>query len=187
MILTGPSTDLRPLHPGVGSGELVVLTAPLSFWGGVDRRTGAIIDVHHPQHGAGLAGRVLAMRAGRGSSSGSSVLAEVLRNGNGPAAVLLAEPDLILSLGVIVAAETYGLYCPVAVLSASVFAQLRTGDWAQLCAEAGTSAITAGAGNLQIWPAGEPGQTQPIDAHTTSAEGERFTARTLPSEIEEIA
>ncbi len=152
MILTGPSIDLRPMHPGEAVGKLVVLTGPLSFWGGVDRRTGAIIDVHHPQHGIELAGRVLAMRAGRGSSSGSSVLAEVLRNGTGPAAVLLAEPDLILSLGIIVAAEVYGIHCPVAVLSYAVYRQLRTGDQARLSAAAGSSSVTAETATLQTWP-----------------------------------
>lgn len=151
MILTGPSIDLRPMHPGEAVGELVVLTGPLSFWGGVDRRTGAIIDVHHPQHGVELAGRVLAMRAGRGSSSGSSVLAEVLRNGAGPAAVLLAEPDLILSLGIIIAAELYGIHCPVAVLSNPVYRQLRTGDQARLSAVAGSSSVTAETATLQTW------------------------------------
>jgi predicted aconitase with swiveling domain len=128
-----------------------VLTAPLSFWGGVDRRTGQIIDVHHPQRGMGLAGRVLVMRAGRGSSSGSSVLAEVLRNGTGPAAVLLAETDLILSLGVIAAAEVYGLRCPVAVLSPTAYAGLRTGDRARLSATGNTGSLTATTATLTTW------------------------------------
>ncbi len=39
------------LVPGLaGAGEALVLTAPISFWGGVDPRTGLIIDVSHPQH-----------------------------------------------------------------------------------------------------------------------------------------
>ena len=174
MILSGPSPDLRPLHPGDAEGEIIVLTALLSFWGGVDRRTGEIIDVHHPQHGRALAGRVLVMRAGRGSSSGSSVLAEVLRNGTGPAAVLLAETDLILSLGVIAAAEVYGLRCPVAVLSPAAYGALRTGDRARLTAAGDPGSLTATTATLRTWnPLQRPGPepaAPPLRAATTIGE-----------------
>ena len=54
------------------------------------------------------AGRILVMRAGRGSSSGSSVLAEAIRAGTAPAAIVLAERDAILAVGAMVAAELYG-------------------------------------------------------------------------------
>lgn len=143
MILRGPGEDLRPVHPGRAGGPLLVLDAPLSFWGGVDRRTGVVIDVHHPQCGQSVAGHVLAMRTGRGSSSSSSVLAEVLRNGVGPAAIVLTDIDLILSLGVIVARELYAVECPVVVVSGAGFARLRTGDRAELVATGGPIPGTA--------------------------------------------
>lgn len=154
MILTGPSTELRPLHPGTADADIVVLDSPLSFWGGVDRRTGAVIDVHHPQCGLVLAGRVVALPSGRGSSSSSSVLAEVLRYGAGPAALLLREPDLIISLGVIVAAELYQHFCPVVVLSAAAYEQLRDGDHAHLEATAGDVPVTAVRAHLETTPTG---------------------------------
>jgi len=150
VILHGPSTDLRPLHPGSAYAELAVMTAPLSFWGGVDRRSGVIIDVHHPQHGVALAGKILVMRAGRGSSSGSSVLAEVLRNGRGPAGIVLAEADLIISLGVLVAAELYGLRCPTVVVSDAAYARLDHGVLARLHAEAVGDSLTADRARLDI-------------------------------------
>lgn len=153
MILTGPSADLWPLHPGRDEGRIAVLEAPVSFWGGVDRRTGVVTDVHHPQLGLVLAGRVVALPAGRrGSKSSSSLLAEVLRRGRGPAAILLREPDLILSLGVIVAAELYGRFCPVVLLAAGRYDQLGDGDRAVLVATAGPVAVTAVHARLQTWP-----------------------------------
>ncbi len=106
----------RTLVPGVGSGEALVLTEPLSFWGGIDPATGAVIDTHHPQLGANVAGRVLVLPSGRGSSSSSSVLAEAIRAGTAPAAIVLGEPDPILALGAIVALELYGRTVPVAVM-----------------------------------------------------------------------
>ena len=95
----------------------LALAEPLSFWGGLDPDTGAVADRRHPQHGARVAGSVLVMPFGRGSSSGSSVLAEALRQGNGPAAIVLKAPDEIIVIGVLVAAELYGTECPVVVVA----------------------------------------------------------------------
>lgn len=111
------------LHAGRGEGEVLALDAPLSFWGGVHESEGTVIDVHHPQHGATLAGRVLVMPSGRGSSSSSSVLAELIRNGHGPAAILLREADPIVALGALVAAELYGRQVPVLQLDDAEYAE----------------------------------------------------------------
>src|SRR5918992_545613 len=95
----------------------LVLTEALSLWGGMDPASGELIDAHHPQRGASLAGRVVVMPSGRGSSSSASVLAEAVRAGTAPAAILLGEPDLILAVGAAVAEELYGIVVPVVVLS----------------------------------------------------------------------
>lgn len=84
------------------------LVEALSFWGGVDSGTGQVIDRHHQQHGSCLAGKVVWLPAGRGSSSSSSVLLECARLGTAPAALLLAAPDMILGVGAEVAFELYG-------------------------------------------------------------------------------
>jgi predicted aconitase with swiveling domain len=108
----------RVLVPGTASGPAVVLEEPLSFWGGFDPATGRLVDTHHPQVGAALAGCVLVMPAGRGSSSSSYVLAEAVRAGTAPVAVVLGEPDPIVALGAIVAEELYGVGLPVVVAPA---------------------------------------------------------------------
>ena len=107
--------EAATLVAGEAQGRALVLDEPLSFWGGVDPTTGDIVDVHHPQRGAKVAGRVLVMPSGRGSSSSSSVLAEAIRAGTAPAAIVLAEPDPILALGAIVARELYEVEMPVVV------------------------------------------------------------------------
>jgi predicted aconitase with swiveling domain len=99
-------------------GRALVLADTLSLWGGMDPATGRVIDAHHPQRGASLAGMVVFMPGGRGSSSSASVLAEAVRAGTAPAAFVLGEPDLILSIGAEVAAELYGVRVPVVVGSA---------------------------------------------------------------------
>lgn len=97
-----------------GEGPALVLDAPISFWGGVDPRTGRIADVRHPQHGESVAGKVLFLPGTIGSSSASAVLLELVSNGNAPASLVLHEPDAILLLGLVVAREM-GLEPPVAV------------------------------------------------------------------------
>jgi predicted aconitase with swiveling domain len=108
--------EARLLVPGFAHGEAAVLDEPLSLWGGMDPATGRVIDRRHPQLGRELAGKVLVMPSGRGSSSSSSILAEAIRAGTAPAAVLLQEPDPIIVLGAVVAEELYGRSIPVGVV-----------------------------------------------------------------------
>lgn len=105
----------RPYADGQAEGPALVLTEALSFWGGVDSDTGAIIDRSHPQVGASVAGKILVMPGARGSSSSSSVLAECLRRGTGPLGILLARPDPILTVAALVARSLYGIACPIVV------------------------------------------------------------------------
>jgi predicted aconitase with swiveling domain len=97
-----------------GAGEALVLTAPISFWGGVDPATGRVADVRHPQQGECISGRVLFLPGTIGSSSASAVLMELVHRGIAPAALVLHEPDAILLLGLIVAKEM-GWETPIAV------------------------------------------------------------------------
>ena len=120
--------EATTLAPGAAEGRPLHLDEPLSFWGGLDVATGRIIDLRHPQAGESVAGRVLMMAAGRGSSSGSAALAEMLRGGVGPAAILLKRRDGIVIVGALVAAELYGLACPVALVG--------EGDWERIAASA---------------------------------------------------
>jgi predicted aconitase with swiveling domain len=134
--MSSPGTELRgwSLHPGSAHGTLLVLDEPLSFWGGVSS-DGTVVDAHHPQVGATLTGQVVALPSGRGSSSSTAVLAELIRSGNGPAALVLAECDTILVIGALVAAEMYGIELPVVELDPQALAGLRSGALADVHAQ----------------------------------------------------
>lgn len=106
---------MRALVSGRTTGEVVFLDEGLSFWGGFDPETGRIIERSHPQYGESLAAKIVSMPHGRGSSSSSSVLAEALRLGTGPAGMVLDEPDSILVVGSLVARLLYGVECPIYV------------------------------------------------------------------------
>lgn len=110
-----PAVQGEILVPGApGEGEALVLTAPISFWGGVDPKSGRISDVRHPQYGETIAGKALFLPGTIGSSSASAVLMELVHSGHAPAALVLHEPDAILLLGLIVAREM-GWRTPIAV------------------------------------------------------------------------
>ncbi|CAN7560295.1 aconitase family protein [Pseudomonas sp. LjRoot277] len=115
----------RSLVAGAAQGALLFADVGLSFWGGVDPYSGEVIDRHHPLSGEHLAGRVLAIPSGRGSCTGSSVLMELISNGHAPAALVLAEPDEILTLGVLVAQTIFERSLPVLCIGREAFAALR--------------------------------------------------------------
>ena len=114
VLLPGPSITAAAL----------ALTAPISFWGGVNPRTGEIADARHPEYGQGIAGRVLLVPATIGSSSAAAILLELVHGKRAPAAIVLHEPDAILLLGLIVAKEM-GYETPIALrLDRAQFADL---------------------------------------------------------------
>ena len=121
------------------AGRALVLAEPLSLWGGVDPATGEIVDGHHPQRGERLAGRIVVMPAARGSSSSASVLAELARAGVAPAAIVIGEPDLILSIGSAVAEELYGVEIPVLVRAPERLAGIRNGERVRIGPRGGLS------------------------------------------------
>lgn len=114
----------RLLVAGSAGGRLLRLDDNLSFWGGVDPASGRIIATAHPQHGRSVTGRIIALERSIGSSSGSSVLLELLARGKAPAGIILGEPDQILTLGAIVGAEMGYGSIPVVQLPASEFEAL---------------------------------------------------------------
>ena len=114
----------RSLVAGAAQGALLFADVGLSFWGGVDASSGEVIDRHHPLSGEYLVGCVLAIPSGRGSCTGSSVLMELISNGHAPAALVLAEPDEILTLGVLVAQTIFARSLPVLCIGREAFATL---------------------------------------------------------------
>jgi len=93
----------RSISRGVGTGELLVSPAPISFLSGVDPETGIIVEKGHPLFGKCIAGKVLAFPFGKGSTVGSYVLYALSRNGHAPAAIINEEAEPIIVTGAIIA------------------------------------------------------------------------------------
>jgi predicted aconitase with swiveling domain len=114
----------RILHGGVARGNVLALTAPLSFWGAFDPRSGEIIDIHHPQKGLCISGTILMMRETRGSGTAPGGMAESIRLRTAPSGVILITPDINLAIGAKVAQALYGRSCPVLSVSEGEYAKL---------------------------------------------------------------
>jgi isopentenyl phosphate kinase/predicted aconitase with swiveling domain len=91
--------DAVRLTPGAAAGRLLVLTDPLSFYGGVDPDTGVIVQAGHPRRGECLTGRVLALPRSSGSTVGSWTLLRMANLGTAPAAVVSQATDAVLVTG----------------------------------------------------------------------------------------
>ncbi len=121
------------IQPGTAEGQVLACAEPLSFWGGVDPATGRVIDIHHPLAGQSLAGRIVVMPGTRGSCTGSGVLLDMALNGHAPAALIFAEPEDVVTLGAMIAAEMFDRPLPVLRLTGDAYAAL---------AQAGRARIT---------------------------------------------
>lgn len=131
----------RMLAGGAAEGPVLSLDEPLSFWGAFEPKTGVILDVHHPQRGACVKDTVLVMTETRGSGSAPGAIAEAIRRGTAPAAIILAEPDINVAVGAEVAATLYGRHCVVACVTPQELETLRGARRLRIAAD---GAITPG-------------------------------------------
>lgn len=129
----------RCILAGSAQGPIIATNEALSFWGGIDPATGRIIDVHHPLHGVCITGAVLMMPSTRGSCTGSGVILDLALTGRAPAALIFAEDEDVVTLGVLIAAEMFGRNLPVLRLSEDAFAALAAAPQAHISANAITA------------------------------------------------
>ncbi|MBW2057615.1 MAG: DUF126 domain-containing protein [Deltaproteobacteria bacterium] len=126
---------------GRARGEVIVTSQPISFWGGVDPATGRVNDPRHELFGQSIAGRVLAFPFGKGSSTTSLIILELTRVGKAPAAIVNLRTEPILAAGPLVSRHFYGREIPVMTLDPEDFGKLRTGQHAEIDADASVLTI----------------------------------------------
>ena len=97
MILKG-----RTIYQGVATGEALVTSQGISFFGGVDPETGVVVERDHELEGECIAGKVLVFPSGKGSTVGSYTLYRLKQAGLAPAAIINAECETITAVGCII-------------------------------------------------------------------------------------
>jgi predicted aconitase with swiveling domain len=115
----------------------MVTDQPISFWGGVDPKTGCINDPRHELIGKSISGKVLAFPFGKGSSTGSLIMLELARVDKAPAAIINVRTEPILATGPIVCKHFYGKEIPIVSLDEKSFRMLKTGQHAVVNATEG--------------------------------------------------
>ncbi|OYT57279.1 hypothetical protein B6U70_02555 [Euryarchaeota archaeon ex4484_162] len=93
----------RTISPGKVSGEVLFSPEPIGFYGGVDIKTGRIIEKDHPLHGKCVKDKILVFPCGKGSTVGSYVIYGLKKNGMAPRGIINRETETIVATGVILA------------------------------------------------------------------------------------
>jgi predicted aconitase with swiveling domain len=88
---------------GKASGPALVSKDAISFLGGIDPKTGDVIEKGHALYGKNVAGRVLVFPGGKGSTVGSYVIYQLKKNGVAPAAMINVRAEPIVAVGAIIA------------------------------------------------------------------------------------
>jgi len=93
----------RMISPGKAKGEALVSKEPIGFYGGIDPKTGIVIERGHELEGECVKDKVLVFPCGKGSTVGPYVIYGLKKNGMAPAAVVNKETETIVATGVILA------------------------------------------------------------------------------------
>lgn len=92
----------RTIYKGIGEGEALATTQPISFYGGVDPNTGIVIEKGHELQGKSVKGKVLVFPTGKGSTVGSYTLYRMKKNGTAPAGIVNRECETVVAVGAII-------------------------------------------------------------------------------------
>jgi predicted aconitase with swiveling domain len=118
--------------PGTGDGLLLFTQQAISFWGCVDPVTGNITDKRHELFGESISEKVLVFPFGKGSSTGSLMLLELLRINLAPAAIINVRTEPLLATGPVVGKHFYGKSFPIVNIDETDFGLLKTGMVAEV-------------------------------------------------------
>ena len=126
----------RPVVGGVAEGEALVTAETISGWGGVDPKTGTIIETRHELKGRSFRNKVLVFRGAKGSSGWSSMFHICRIAGTAPLALVFNEMTTKVALGAVV------MRVPsVTGLDQDPLAVIRSGDWVRVDGDRGLVAI----------------------------------------------
>ena len=127
----------RNVVPGVAEGEAMVTNDRISGWGGVDPRTGTIIETRHELRGQSFAGKVLVLPGAKGSSGWSATFHMARLSGAAPAAFLFNEMTTKMALGAVVT------HAPsMTDFDRDPLEVIETGDWVKVDADQGIVEVT---------------------------------------------
>ena len=127
----------RCIVKGKGSGEALVSREPMCFYL-CDPETGTVIEKNHPLQGKSLAGKVLVLQSGKGSSVVQvDGFYQLWVKGNLPAAIIVRETEPVLVSSAVVVDAVM-----VDRMEADPFETIRDGDYVEVDADTETVRVT---------------------------------------------
>jgi predicted aconitase with swiveling domain len=127
----------RKVVGGVAEGEALVTRDRISGWGGIDPRTGTIIETRHELKGQSFKGKVLVFPGAKGSSGWSAQFHIARLTGAAPLALLFNEMTTKIALGAVV------MHAPALTeFDRDPLAVIETGDWVKVDADRGVVEVT---------------------------------------------
>jgi hypothetical protein len=122
---------------GVAEGEALVTRDRISGWGGIDPRTGTIIETRHELKGQSFKGKVLVFPGAKGSSGWSAQFHLARLTGAAPLAMLFNEMTTKIALGAVV------MHAPsLTDFDVDPLTVIETGDWVKVDADRGVVEVT---------------------------------------------
>ena len=127
----------RKVVGGCAEGEALVTKDRISGWGGIDPRTGTVIETRHELRGKSFAGKVLVFPGAKGSSGWSSQFHVARLAGKAPLAMVFNEMTTKIALGAVVT------HAPsVTDLDQDPLKVIATGDWVKVDGDRGIVEVT---------------------------------------------
>lgn len=126
----------RKVVGGVAEGEALVTRDRISGWGGIDPRTGTVVETRHELRGQSFAGKVLVFPGAKGSSGWSAMFHMTRLMNVAPAAFLFNEMTTKMALGAVVT------HSPAMTgFDRDPLDCIETGDWVRVDADRGVVEI----------------------------------------------
>lgn len=127
----------RKVVGGCAEGEALVTKERISGWGGIDPRTGTVIETRHELKGISFKGKVLVFPGAKGSSGWSSQFHVARLAGAAPVAMVFNEMTTKIALGAVVA------HAPsVTDFDQDPLQVIETGDWVRVDGDNGIVEVT---------------------------------------------
>jgi len=92
----------RIIKQGKVEGIALVTSQAISFFGGVDQKTGIIVEKGHELEGKSIENKILVLPTGKGSTVGSYAIYELKKNGKAPAGIIMKEAETVIFTGAII-------------------------------------------------------------------------------------
>jgi predicted aconitase with swiveling domain len=127
----------RKIIGGSAQGEALVTRQTISGWGGIDPKTGTIIELRHELRGKSFKDKILVFPGAKGSSGWSAFFHMARLSGAAPKGFLFNKMSTKIALGLVVT------HAPaVTDFDRDPLTVIETGDWVEIDADQGIVKVT---------------------------------------------